>query len=127
MCQSVQFIGHQRHEAMPALYHEADLFVLSSRHESQAMVVCEAAAAGVPTVGTAVGVVGDLAPDAAVAVRPGDPAALADAIVELLRDPGRCRQLGERARQRANREYDAGVISDAFVGVYRDALRLYRR
>jgi glycosyltransferase involved in cell wall biosynthesis len=127
LCRSVQFVGHQRHDAMPALYHGADLFVLSSRHESQAMVVCEAAAAGVPTVGTTVGVVADLAPDAAVAVRPGDPVALAEAIIGVLRDPGRRRQLGERARQRAAREYDATVVRDAFVGVYRDAIRRHGR
>jgi glycosyltransferase involved in cell wall biosynthesis len=91
------------------------------------MVVCEAAAAGVPTVGTAVGVVADLAPDAAVAVRPGDPVALAGAITGLLRDTDLRRHLGERARQRAIREYDASVISNAFLSVYRDALGLYRR
>jgi glycosyltransferase involved in cell wall biosynthesis len=91
------------------------------------MVVCEAAAAGVPTVGTAVGVVADLAPDAAIAVTPGDPVALADAIVAMLTDPERRERMGERARQRVAGEYDVGVARDAFVRVYHDAIALHRR
>jgi phosphatidylinositol alpha-mannosyltransferase len=34
-------------------------------------------------------------------VRPEDPQALADALVELLRDPDRCRVMGERGRERS--------------------------
>jgi glycosyltransferase involved in cell wall biosynthesis len=124
---SIAFAGHRRHADMAALYHSTDLFVLSSRHESQGMVVCEAAAAGVPTVGTPVGVVPDFAPDAAVSVRPGDPVALADGIVALLTDSDRRKRLGQQARLRAERVYDAPVVRDAFIGLYHDAIERHRR
>ncbi len=120
------FIGPLPHAQMAALYHEADLFVLSSRHESQGMVVLEAAAAGVATVGTAVGVVPDLAPDAAIAVRPGDPIALADAMIALLTDPARRARIGEHARQLVVDRYDAPVVRDAFARLYDEAIGQFR-
>jgi len=118
----VTFVGPLPHREMVAIYQLADLFVLSSRHESQAMVVLEAAAVGVPTVGSAVGVVPDLAPEAAIAVRPGDSVALADAIVALLTDPVRRARMGEYARQRVVDEFDASIVSDAFLGLYAEAI-----
>jgi glycosyltransferase involved in cell wall biosynthesis len=73
----IHFHGVQPLETILPLYHQAHLFVQSSLHESQGVAVCEAAAAGVPTVGTAVGLVAELAPEAALAVPAGQPAALA--------------------------------------------------
>jgi glycosyltransferase involved in cell wall biosynthesis len=79
---------------------DADLLLLSSRHETGPLVLHEAAACGVPTVGTAVGELPEWAPDAAAAVPVGDDAALAEAVAGLLADePGRLR-LAERAQAR---------------------------
>ncbi len=124
---SVSFVGPLPYAEMASCYRTSDLFVLSSRHESQAMVVLEAAAAGVPTAGTAVGVVSDLAPDAATVVRPGDSVALADAIIALLSDPARRVRMGEIARQRVVAEYDAPVVCDAFLRLYEEAIGLSNR
>ena len=67
-------------------FERADLLIMSSLHEGALMVMLEAAVAGVPTVGTAVGYIADWAPEAAVAVRLSDPAALARAIADLSAD-----------------------------------------
>ena len=53
---------------------EAHVSVISSRHEAGPVVALEAAAVGVPTVGTAVGHIAEWAPDAALAVPVGDDA-----------------------------------------------------
>jgi glycosyltransferase involved in cell wall biosynthesis len=89
----VVFHGYVPTDCLPDLYTRSDLFVLSSRHEAAGVVLLEAAACGLPIVGTSVGFVADWAPEAATAVPPADPDALANAIVELLGDRER------RARQ----------------------------
>ena len=47
--------GFQSSDALIPIYQRSHLFVLSSRHEAAGAVVLEAAACGVPVVGTAVG------------------------------------------------------------------------
>lgn len=92
------FHGFQPTAALVAFYQRAHVLVTSSRHEASGAVVLEAAACGVPTVGTAVGYVADWAPDRAVAVAPGDAAALADAIAAILQDPERRTRIASAAR-----------------------------
>jgi glycosyltransferase involved in cell wall biosynthesis len=69
----------------------------------------------------------DLAPDCAVAVRPGDPVQLADAIVNLLTDADRLAHMRQRVRQRIIEEYDAPVAGDKFLTIYDEAIERSRR
>ena len=118
----VTFHGFLTTKELHPLYQRAHLHLLSSRHESQAVVVGEAAAAGVPTVGTAVGVVAELAPDRAWAVPVGDERALAEGILTLLRDPARRARIGCAAREWARR-YDANWTAARFEQIYEDVMR----
>jgi glycosyltransferase involved in cell wall biosynthesis len=70
VAQAVRFRGNVDHGELPRVYRAGSAFVLSSRHEAQGMVAIEAAACGVPVVGTCVGVIPELAtsPDAIVPV-----------------------------------------------------------
>ena len=76
----------------------ADLMLVTSRHEAGPVALLEAAAVGVPCVGTAVGHLVDWAPEAAVTVPPSDPAALAREIAALLADDARRIALARRAQ-----------------------------
>ncbi len=102
----IHFVGFQPHPLALEQVAHAGLYLQSSWHESQGVAVLEAAAAGVPTVGTAVGLVAELAPTAAVAVPPGDPHALAEAINALLANELQRQELG-RAAQAWAQTYDA--------------------
>lgn len=82
----VTFHGFQPTDALATMYQRAHLFVLSSRHEAANVSVLEAAASGLPAVGTFVGYLADWSPDRAIAVPPGDSTALADALARLLAD-----------------------------------------
>jgi glycosyltransferase involved in cell wall biosynthesis len=115
----VRFCGAVEHDALPQLLRGATAFVLSSRHEAQCMAVLEAAACGTPTVGAAVGVVPELAPDAALAVPPGDPAALADALAIVVTDHERQRAMGQAAALRAARDYSVEACVARLREVYR--------
>lgn len=110
----VTFHGRVPHEKMPSTYRAADLCVLSSRHEGQELATLEAAACGRATVGTAVGVLPDLAPGAR-AVPVGDAEALAAALVEILSEPGRPAAMGEISLAKVRLGYTLEkTVSDLF-------------
>lgn len=88
-----------------------DLFCLSSRREALPLVLLEAMAEGLPCVATDVGDVRQAVGEAAVVVPPGNVAALAAALHDLLADPGRRRVLGLRARTLAERAFDAELMA----------------
>jgi glycosyltransferase involved in cell wall biosynthesis len=85
----VTFHGKLRYPELHTLASQADLHLLSSRHEAGPLAVIEAALAGVPTVGTCVGHVAEWAPAAAIAVPIGDADAMGWATRALLEDDDR--------------------------------------
>jgi len=115
----VTYLGHVPTPRIATLLRETDLLIVTSRHEAGPLVVLEAAATGVPTVGTAVGHVMDLAPHAAVAVPIGDGGALASHAVRLLRDGVERERLGSAARDWAV-AHDADATAAAFESIYRE-------
>jgi glycosyltransferase involved in cell wall biosynthesis len=117
----VHFHGFRPVDQIAPLYRRAHLYLQSSLHESQGVAVCEAAAAGLPTVGTAVGLVAELAPDAALAVPVADPQSLAGGILELLHDTSRRESIGRRA-QAWVRAHDADWTAAQFEALYANTL-----
>jgi glycosyltransferase involved in cell wall biosynthesis len=117
----VDFLGHVPHEQLPGVVRGAALHVLTSRHDAGPVAVLEAAACGVPTVGTDVGHVHDFAglpSPAAVAVTTPTPQALADATLTLLRDDGRRHALAASALTWAQ-VHDATHTARTFEMLYR--------
>jgi len=115
----VTFHGFLPQDELRPLVERADLLVLSSRHEAGPLVVLEAALAGVPTVGTAVGHIAEWAPQAAVAVPVADYASLARETTALLADEDRRLQIAAAAQARAIKE-DATWTSRQVLKIYRD-------
>ena len=97
----VRFQGFVPHAEVPAWLASADVLVLPSVYEELGSVLLEGIAAGLPVVASAVGGIPDALGDAGRLVPPGDPAALAAAVDELLGDPALAAGLGEAARRRA--------------------------
>jgi glycosyltransferase involved in cell wall biosynthesis len=114
----VTFHGFQPTDRLAALYARAHLHVVPSRHEAAGVAILEAAAAGLATVGSAVGYVADWHPDRALAVPVQDPAALAGAIEQLLQDGTRREQLASAAR-RWTLAHDADWTATQFEQIYR--------
>jgi glycosyltransferase involved in cell wall biosynthesis len=90
----------------------ADISVLSSRREGFPVAVIEAMACGLPVVATDVSGVTDALGDepVGVVVPPEDAAALANALGRLLDDESLRRELGQRARQRAEAEFSLQTV-----------------
>jgi glycosyltransferase involved in cell wall biosynthesis len=116
----VTFRGHVAHEDLAAAIDGAALHVLTSHHDAGPLAVLEAAACGVPTVGTRVGHVADFAsltPPAACAVADREPATLAAAILQMLSDDRR-NAFGQSALAWA-RTHDADFTATTFELLYR--------
>lgn len=104
---------------VPDLLHSFDVFALSSLWEGLPRVLSQAMAAGLAVVATAVdgnaeavedGVNGLLAP-------PGDPQAMAAALLRLLDDPALAAQMGAAGRERAE-EFGARKMVEDIAALY---------
>ena len=117
----LRFLGFRTQRELRPLMAASDLLVMSSMHEAGPLVLLEAAIAGVPTVGTAVGHIAEWSPTAALAVEVGDWAGLASAIRRVLANEAlRCR-LADAAQRHALTE-DADYTAGAFDALYRELL-----
>jgi glycosyltransferase involved in cell wall biosynthesis len=114
----IDFHGAVRHEALPSFYRAADLCVLASRHESQGMVVLEAAACGRLTVGTRVGILPELPGNAAAPVAPGDAEGLAAAILTLLGERERLDRTATRLRSWVETGYTVDATCERLETLY---------
>lgn len=95
----------------------ADLFVLPSYQEGLPRAMVEAMARALPCVGTTVGGVPELLPPEDL-VSPGDVAALAQKIREIITNPARMAQMSARNLETA-REYRDEVLQDRRTDFYR--------
>ena len=96
--------------------------------ESFGMVLIRAFACAVPVVSSDIAGYRDvMTEETGVLVPPGEPPALADAIVALLGDEGRRQQFGTDARSLATRLYSWDAIAARLAEVYDSTLRRVRR
>jgi glycosyltransferase involved in cell wall biosynthesis len=112
------FHGFLPQQRVLELLSRADLYVQTSLHEAAGVAVLEAAAAGVPTVGTLAGYVADWSPTKAMALGDAIPESLADAIVTLHADADRRRSMAALAHTVAIAQ-DATWSAAQFDKLYR--------
>ena len=113
-----------RREDMPSVYASLDAMVSASRQEGLPIAILEGMASGLPLVATTVGEVPTVVVDGrtGILVPPEDPARLADAMIQLLRDPARRTQMGAAGRQLIRDKFSADTMTSAYLEVYEEAL-----
>lgn len=127
LSQNTQFLGTQRD--IPAILSNLNLLVLPTvTHEAFGRVLVEAQASGVPVIGTEVGGIVDIIDNGVTGllVPPADPAALAEAVLSLIKDPARARSLAENAYRVVKEKYPVDKMLTATLDVYKEALSEHR-
>jgi glycosyltransferase involved in cell wall biosynthesis len=126
--QSVRFLGYRDDAA--ALIAGADVVLIPSRpdatgvgREGFSYVGLEALTAGTPIVGFAHGGLPEVVGDCGVLVEPGDRAALAAAVRELLEDLDLRERLGRCGRERARELFSLDRTVEAMKAHYLDVAR----
>jgi glycosyltransferase involved in cell wall biosynthesis len=104
----------------------ADIFCLPSYREGFGTVVIEAAAMGLPAVGTHINGLIDAIVDGetGILVPPGDETALTGALQRLLDEPDLLLKMGQNARRRCIQHFSAEIINHALAAEYECLLKL---
>lgn len=119
----VAFAGAIKHSELPAVYADADVFLLTSDHEAFGRVVLEAQLSGVPVVSTdcsgpreliATGKTG-------VLVARGDRSGLASAVRNLLTDPVLAAEISKRGESSARERYTLPALTDRLIDAWERA------
>lgn len=120
----VLFLGYQEGEALAELYSNAAAFVLPSDHEGMPLALLEAWSHGLPTLASGIEPcreIGGPEGERGFYFQPGDPAALATRLTELLGDAA-AGAMGARARSFVRESYGWEQIALRVEEQYRLAL-----
>lgn len=114
------FLGLRPNAELPSLYAVMDLLVLPSLFEGMPRVVIEAAAMGIPAVVTDVKGNREVVEHGrnGLLVPLGDVQALADAILEILKDPQKAECMGKEGYCMAREQFDERVVFTKVIAEY---------
>jgi glycosyltransferase involved in cell wall biosynthesis len=114
----VRFLGTRRD--IPRIFRALDVFVMPSRWEGIPLTLLEAMGYGLPVISTRVGRAPEIVRDGENGrLAPvGHPEALAGAILELYREPGKAAQWGEEARRTVQEKYTLERFMEQFAAIY---------
>jgi glycosyltransferase involved in cell wall biosynthesis len=120
------YAGEVTREEKIAFLAGLDLLAVGTTYpEPKGLYVLEALANGVPVVAPRHGAFPELLAETGggVLVAPGDPAALAAALAELLRDPGRRERLGRAGREVVHARYGDEAMAAATLALYQSLVQ----
>jgi glycosyltransferase involved in cell wall biosynthesis len=122
----VEFTGKIRNEDFAPHYAKATMAVIPSLYEGFGMPAGEAMACGVPVISTKGGALPEVVGDAGILVPPADVAALETAIMFLLDNPAKRRELSQAGIERVKRSFTWHHAAQKTVDVYREEVHADR-
>jgi N-acetyl-alpha-D-glucosaminyl L-malate synthase BshA len=122
----IDFVGEQ-HDVAGWLA-AADILLLPSQAEAFGMAALEAMATGLPVVASHAGGLPEVVEDGVSGrlLPVGDLQAMADAILELLKDPDLANALGEKGRRRARDLFSPDLVVPRYLDLYEQTLARFR-
>ena len=121
------FVGRLEHDQVPAYMAAADVVVMSSVYEGNSRVPMEAAACGIPVVATDISGTRDTIIDrvTGLVVPPQDPDRLAQALITVLNNPEKARQMGLAARNHVVPMYSMKAVVPHYKEMWETTVRRY--
>jgi glycosyltransferase involved in cell wall biosynthesis len=117
----VVWLGYVAPDDLPGLYAWSEGFVYPSLYEGFGLPVLEAMQFGAPVITTRKGSIPEVMGDIGLAVDPGSPAQVADAMAALLSDPGLLQRLRRDGQRRAS-EFSWERCAEETAAVYTQVL-----
>ncbi len=116
----VHFLGNLPHSEIPSLLAKWDIVAIPSRNEGFCVAAIEASAAAIPVVASSVGGLLETVQHnhTGLHVNPDNPQALADALIDLVKNPNRRRALGQAGRQFARTHFEWSDCVDHWTNLY---------
>jgi glycosyltransferase involved in cell wall biosynthesis len=118
--ENVVFLGFRTD--VPAILGMLDIFVMPSAYEGLGLSIVEAMMAGKPVVGTRVSGIEELIVDqrTGILVPPGDPRALAEALLLLMESPQKREEMGQEGKKRAFEFFTIERMTEDLISFYDD-------
>lgn len=119
------FLGWIGREEAHAHIRTHDMLLLPSTHEGLPMVILEALSAQLPVITTPVGSIPEVLTDGKTAriIPVNDSAALADAVVEVGRDPALYGRLAEQGRRLVVKQFVIDAYAKSLLAIYQELNR----
>ncbi|PGH56657.1 glycosyl transferase family 1 [Azospirillum palustre] len=122
VAEECRFLGWIGREEAHAHIRSHDMLLLPSTHEGLPMVILEALSAQLPVITTPVGSIPEVLTDGETAriIPVNDPGALADAVVEVGRDPDLYRRLAENGRRLFLKQFVIDAYAKSLLAIYQE-------
>lgn len=116
----VRFLGERPIDEVPLWFRRILIYAFTSRNEGFGLTLLEAMASGNALVAARAGAAESVVTGGQIAllVPPGDPAALANALETLMRDPDRAAAMGQRARDYVATHFSVDAEAEKYAAVY---------
>jgi glycogen(starch) synthase len=116
----VKFTGFVSDEDLLKLYHVVDVAIFPSLYEPFGIVALEGMAAGIPTIVSDTGGLGEIVEHgkSGLTVFPGEARSIAWGITEVLKNPATAKSLSQNARKRVEKVFNWDLIAKSTSAVY---------
>lgn len=119
----LRFLGAKPHAEMPGILSSAEIAIIPSLMEASSVAALEAMACGLPVAASRVGGLPEIIDESVGTLfEPGNPDALAEAVVQILSDPEGLARKGDAARRRVLDRFSLTRMVDRHLEIYHDLL-----
>lgn len=117
---AITWAGLQPKELLESYYTQMDIVVIPSRFEGFGLTAIEAMSYSIPVIASAVDGLVEVIENqkSGILFKSEDPSSLSDAIINLIRDPQQCQQIGENGYNRVKATFAYNIYQKTISDIY---------